>query len=734
VHKPTPAEIYEFDEFRVDAAHLMLYRMGQAVHIAPKAVEVLAVLIERRGEIVSKDELFDAVWRDTIVDESNVFFYLSLIRKALGRRTDGSSYIETLRRRGYRFNGDVHVVQAQTPGHFPGHLGPPEQQPGEFPIITEKQVGAATETSDRSTSSLFWLIGGLAAVIFLTTGVFFLRSSLPADRGQRASDISVVTLTSGDDVHAPAISRDGKFFAYHTLNNDRYTLMLQPTGQLKPVEIFSTTELGIGVKTFSPAGNYVYFGAGEIGGSGYSVYRIPTRGGPVQKVLSDIAGNSGISFSPDGSEFVFSRTVAGAGGSTIVTARADGTEERDVYTNPTEALAFPAWSPDGRSIAFARYVTPGKLRDKHVLIEAVPVSGGEPRRLVNEKLENCFLIAWASDGDGLVFNGTKFGEATTGRRDQVWFISLKSQTLTRISPEGTKYVLGGLTAANEAIAGSIGRTSQVWSMDATGVAATAVQLTRGTTDGRAGLAPLPSGRVAFTTRNGDNWELWVVNEDGSDPEPVFTGSPTLDELRVTPDGKYFLFKAEPEGNDQLFRLGTDGRDLKQLTFGEDTYVGDSSPSADGTSVIYRRVDADSLYRLPIDGGEQERIEGTREMGTPYHSPDGKYISYVTAANRLAIASTVDVSKIILFDLPKTAVTNVGAVWTPDSRSLAYIVYENKVSNVWLQPITGGPPRKLTDFTSGHIYRIAYSTNGRRLYLARGYATNNAFLFKGFADR
>src|SRR4030095_10204617 len=68
-------------------------------------------LIERRGKIVSKDELLEAVWPDTVVEESNLFVYLSVLRKTLGALQDGSPYVETLRRRGYRFNGDVQLLQ-----------------------------------------------------------------------------------------------------------------------------------------------------------------------------------------------------------------------------------------------------------------------------------------------------------------------------------------------------------------------------------------------------------------------------------------------------------------------------------------------------------------------------------------------------------------------------------------------------------------------------------------------
>jgi DNA-binding winged helix-turn-helix (wHTH) protein len=103
-------KVYEFDDFRIDVAHLMLYHQGSEIPLVPKAVETLLALIERRGKIVSKDELLEAVWPDTVVEESNLFVYLSVLRKTLGTLQDGRPYVETLRRRGYRFNGEVHLV------------------------------------------------------------------------------------------------------------------------------------------------------------------------------------------------------------------------------------------------------------------------------------------------------------------------------------------------------------------------------------------------------------------------------------------------------------------------------------------------------------------------------------------------------------------------------------------------------------------------------------------------
>src|SRR5687768_5639113 len=102
--------IYAFDQFKLDVERLMLYRDDVELALPPKVVKTLSILIESRGSILNKEELIDRVWEDSVVEESNLSQHLYLLRKTLGTRRDGSPYIETLRRRGYRFTGDVKVV------------------------------------------------------------------------------------------------------------------------------------------------------------------------------------------------------------------------------------------------------------------------------------------------------------------------------------------------------------------------------------------------------------------------------------------------------------------------------------------------------------------------------------------------------------------------------------------------------------------------------------------------
>ena len=107
---PPVQKIYEFEDFRFDAEHLMLYRRGESIPLAPKAAETLLVFIERRGRILSKEELIEQIWPDAFVEESNLYLYLSVLRKTLGNQKSGTPYLETLRRRGYRFNGTVQLI------------------------------------------------------------------------------------------------------------------------------------------------------------------------------------------------------------------------------------------------------------------------------------------------------------------------------------------------------------------------------------------------------------------------------------------------------------------------------------------------------------------------------------------------------------------------------------------------------------------------------------------------
>jgi DNA-binding winged helix-turn-helix (wHTH) protein/tetratricopeptide (TPR) repeat protein len=106
----TTKRLYEFGPFRVDPEKELLLRDNQAIPLAPKAFQVLLVLMRRKQEVVTKDELLKAVWPDTFVEETNLSRNIFLLRKALGESPQDHQYIVTVPGRGYRFAEDVQFV------------------------------------------------------------------------------------------------------------------------------------------------------------------------------------------------------------------------------------------------------------------------------------------------------------------------------------------------------------------------------------------------------------------------------------------------------------------------------------------------------------------------------------------------------------------------------------------------------------------------------------------------
>src|ERR1044072_3974954 len=121
---------YEFGDFRLDPELPSLWRDEQLVPLPPKALEMLVLLVRQRDSIVSREELLETVWRDTFVEEGNINYTVSLLRKTLDK-DDKGRFIQTVPKRGYRFVADV--VEAAANGHAENAI------PNVEPAITGEQ-------------------------------------------------------------------------------------------------------------------------------------------------------------------------------------------------------------------------------------------------------------------------------------------------------------------------------------------------------------------------------------------------------------------------------------------------------------------------------------------------------------------------------------------------------------------------------------------------------------------
>lgn len=140
--------LYEFEDFRLDTENPGLWRGNELVSIPPKALETLILLVKKQGEIVSRNELLETIWHETFVEESNINYTISLIRKALGEK----DLIQTVPRRGYRFVGEIKNVNQVI-----------EKTQSESPIVTKKSF------------PWFFVSIFLLSLLFLTSLAFWWR-------------------------------------------------------------------------------------------------------------------------------------------------------------------------------------------------------------------------------------------------------------------------------------------------------------------------------------------------------------------------------------------------------------------------------------------------------------------------------------------------------------------------------------------------------------------------------
>ena len=253
----------------------------------------------------------------------------------------------------------------------------------------------------------------------------------------------------------------------------------------------------------------------------------------------------------------------------------------------------------------------------------------------------------------------------------------------------------------------------------------AVQLTSNKYDGSRGIALVPDGRVVYTSTAGGNLSLWITNSDGKSARQLTTYPYSHVDPAVSPDGRYVVFSSDRTGLRNIWRIGIDGSDLKQLTNGKfDQFP---SFSHDGQRVLYTAVENGRrrLRQVSIEGVNPVQVGGER-AATGSFSPDGKYLlsAYNDEQKKpvrwvQAIIPVTGGDPIKTFDnLPVPQRESRSVRWLPNGKELTYVVTRAGVSNIWSQPLDGGPQKQLTNFKTGLITHFDWSRDGKQLALTR----------------
>jgi len=580
-------------------------------------------------------------------------------------------------------------------------------------------VGGSDSSGHRPAGWLHrwrWVGVGVVATAVLVSaayGVFVSkRGRQPVTPFQSAT---VRKLTTSGRAHWAAISPDAKFVAYvETLPAGMRLVLRQVATAIDRVVREPDSKRLFGI-TFSAGGDFLYFSSRDpAAGSRPILWRVSVQGGEPRKVLDEVDGP--VTVSPDGSRLGFVRVDRDE--YSLLTARTDGSDQKVLLTRkgPRRIEPFgPAWSADSRAIIACVWDADG-LTD----LVSVAVRDGAVTPLTSVRWSNFFEVASIPDGGGTL----AIGWAPSSPVNQIYFVPAGGGHPQRVTNDASDY--RGISVSGD---GSALVTIQsdkqptIW-VAPSGDPRAAVAVTSGRIEGGEGLAWTPDGRIVYGTVT---LQMWIMNADGSHQRLLTGDVPDQNsQPSVSPDGRSMFFDCYTQSAIGLCRMDIDGGGATHVAKATTGTYPRCSPdgkwvfyalNGDPTSTIWM-TSPDGITKRPwkgkIDGNFAVSRDGTRLAGF--------YTDPRSSRRVLTITPLQGGEPEKIFSLPDGTWVDYwqGTVrWTPDGRAVAYVVGNDRVANIWMQPVDGGAPRPLTDFKDGGgIWSFDWSKDGR-FAMARG---------------
>lgn len=534
--------------------------------------------------------------------------------------------------------------------------------------------------------------------------------------------MKVTRLTSDGKARAAAVSPDGRYVMYSTEESGKQSLWVRQVATNSNVQIIPSSEASYYGLSFSRDGNYIYYVMNQRSTGLEAVYRVPVLGGAPRKILEHV--ESGITLSPDNEQFAFTRYYPTTGEFALMVAKTDGSEEKRLASHKGD-LWFsgqPAWSPDGKTIACPLGSYEGGFHHSVVTVE---LEGAVERRFTRKRWSWVSQVEWLPDGSGLLVEAQDRGSIVS----QVFQLSYPEGEAIRTTNDLLDYSSLSLSSDAQTLCVVQGDyRGNIWILPQ-GSAARAQQVTNRRDEGLFGVAWTPDGRIVCGSSVSGTPDLWIMDRDGKNQKQLTTDSAMEYTPVVSPDGKFVLFTTDRSGMPTIWRIELDGSKPRQVTAAGDNYNPSISP--DGMWFVFDSwaKGINLIMKESTAGGEPVQLSETNGSH-PAISPDGKLIAYVyldeqTRNRRIEVIPAEGGKAVKEFELPHTAGSNVR--WSRDGLAIQFVVRARGASNIWSQPLSGGPPKQITEFKSDYLAAFDWSPDGKFLAMSRYSVSSDVLL-------
>ena len=596
---------------------------------------------------------------------------------------------------------------------------------------------SSSEHHDRAlTRSKVGIALGVALTVVLAVIAFALYRSFSTSRtealaGEIFKQSTVTKLTANGNARSAAISPDGKYVAYSMDEAGKHSLWVRQVAVANNIRLLPPSDDDYYVLTFSTDSSYIYYVIShfdkEENKNLVDLYKLPVLGGSGTKLFQGVTGPG--SFSPDGKQAAMVSYDSNSRESILAIVNADGTQaKRLAVRKDADFFGWSAWSPDGKIIACA--LSSFDAAGGYMSVVGVRVADGTIQPLSAKRWLNVDQMAWLSDGSGLLL----CAKDEESPFEQIWEVSYPGGQYRKLTDDLSDHYGVSLTAdSRELVTIQAQRLSNVWVSSNSDVTRGA-QVTTG-----AGtyydLSWTPDGQILYASDASGSADIWEMSADGTGQKQLTAGAGRNYAPSTSPDASYVVFHSNRSGTWQIWRMDRDGSNPKQLTNG-DTDSNWPEYSPDGKWVVYQHAESTSsqaIWKVPSGGGQPVKITDKPSM-RPTVSPDGKLIAcwqedgQPNSRPQIAVIPFAGGKSVKVFDLPPTVWTGWDGPlrWTPDSQALTYIDMRGGIPNIWSQPLSGGPPKQLTDFRDNQMFSFAWS-HDFRVATARGIRAGDAIL-------